>query len=348
MGQCLAKVDSRHISVVIQGPLYRALAPARGIDACISAVRRHLPHAEIIVSSWADENLSGIDADVVMTAADPGVLLDFNGNRHNTNRQLVSTLAGIRAASRSHILKLRSDHLLTGSNIAMMGAYAPSVPLTARLLSHPITVTTLFIRNPAKVPLLFHLSDLVQFGTLEDMLGFWDQELRHQEEVFAPSPYKNPIGNFVGYSAMRMTPEQCLMLGFIRKRGYDISLQTPGEISPELVELSERLLSENFTVIDWGTSQIDFPERFRKTGYSLKTVYKASDLAKFGKLGPVARRARYRKIWLNKYILNFIRLGWWIALGSILLTSVSPNMANFARAAVRKLRGLEHPNKDRI
>ncbi|MBS7556931.1 MULTISPECIES: WavE lipopolysaccharide synthesis family protein [Pseudomonas] len=342
------KVAPDRISVVIQGPLYRSLSPARGIDACISAVRTHLPGAEIVVSSWADEDFTGIDADVVVTSADPGVLLDFNGNRHNTNRQLVSTLTGIRAASRSHILKLRSDHILTGSNIAVIGAYDLSIPLTERLLSQPVTVTTLFIRNPAKIPLLFHVSDLVQFGTREDMLGFWDQEVRLQEEVFVPSPYKNPIGNFVGYSAMRMTPEQCLMLGFMRKKGYDISLQKPGDISPELVELSERLLFENFTVLDWETSQVDFPERFRRTGYSLKTIYKASDLAAVGSLSPAARQARYRKVWLNKYVFNFGRVAWWIALASILLTAISPDIAKSARATMRKLRGLDHPNNDRV
>ena len=348
MDRSINKVDSRNISVVIQGPLYRTLAPTRGIDACISAARAYLPHAEIIVSTWAFEDLAGINADVVVTAADPGALLDFNGNRHNTNRQLVSPLTGIKAASRTHILKLRTDHILTGANIAVMGGYDARVPLSVRLLHQPITVTTLFIRNPAKVPLLFHLSDLIQFGTREDMLCFWDQELRLQEEVFATTPYKNPIGNFVGYSAMRMTPEQCLMLGFMRKKGYDITLQKPGDISPELVDLSERLLSENFTVLDWESSEIDFPERLRMTGYSLKTIYKATELADSGRLTQKARRARYRKIWLNKYVFNFGRLAWWIALASILLTAVSPSIAKSARATMRRLRGLQHPNNDRV
>lgn len=348
MGRSAEKVDSRDISVVIQGPLYRTLAPSRGIHACISAVRAHLPHAEVVVSTWVDEDLAGVDADVLVTATDPGVLLDFNGNRHNTNRQLVSTRTGIQAASRSHVLKLRTDHILTGSDITVMGDYDSRVPLAARLLHQPITVTTLFIRNPEKVPLLFHLSDLIQFGTREDMLGFWDQELRRQEEVFAPKPYKNPIGNFVGHSAMRMTPEQCLMLGFMRKKGYDITLQTPGDISPVLVELSERLLSENFTVLDWETSGVDFPERFRKNGYSLNMIYTAAELADSGRLANNARRARYRKIWLNKYVFSIGRLAWWIALASILLTAVSPGIARSARATMRKLRRLEHPNNDRV
>ena len=344
----MVKVDSSEISVVIQGPLYRTLAPARGIDACIGSVREHLPHAEIIVSTWADEDLGGIDADVVVTSSDPGVLVDFNGNRHNTNRQIVSTLTGIRTSSRKHVLKLRSDHILTGSQIAVLGGYDSRVTPADRLLRQPITVTTLFIRNPAKVPLLFHLSDLVQFGAREDMLGFWEQRLMLQHEVFAKEPYKNPIGNFVGYSAMRMTPEQCLMLGFMHKKGYDISLETPGEISPELVRLSDKLLAENFTVLDWETSEVDFPERFRKTGYSLKTVYKASELAEAGKLSPRERKGRYRRIWLNKYVFNYGRPAWWIALVSIFLTALSPEIAKSARSTMRRLRGLEHPNNDRI
>ncbi|KKJ94255.1 hypothetical protein PK34_18935 [Stutzerimonas stutzeri] len=342
------QVPSELIAVVLQGPLYRSLAPSRGIDASIASVRAHLPHAEIIVSTWADEDLEGLDADRVVTSADPGALLDFNGNRHNTNRQIVSTLTGIRAASREHVLKLRSDHVLTGSKITVMGAFDTQLAASDRLLRQPITVTTLFIRNPAKVPLLFHLSDLVQFGTRADMLEFWDQRLRLQDEVFAKEPYKNPIGNFVGYSAMRMTPEQCLMLGFMAKKGFDIGLKTPGQISPELVALSDKLLAENFTVLDWETSEVDFPERFRKTGYSLKTVYKASELAQAGKLSPRELKGRYRRIWLNKYVFNYARLAWWIALASILLTTFSPDIAKSARATMRRLRGLEHPNNDRV
>jgi hypothetical protein len=348
MSRELKTIDSSQISVVIQGPLYRQLSPSRGIEACIGSIRAHLPQAEIVVSTWQDENCEGIAAELIVTPPDPGVLFDFNGNRHNTNRQAVSTLAGINAATRPYILKLRSDHILSGSNMAIIGSYDNSVPQSSRLLKTPITVTTLFIRNPLKVPLLFHLSDLVQFGTREDMRSFWDQELKHQDDVFAKVPYKNPIGNFVGYSAMRMTPEQCLMLGFMRKKGYSISLQHPGEISPELVKLSEKLLSENFTVLDWERCDIDFPERFRKTGYSLKTLYRAHELTEAAALNEEGSKRRYQRIWLNKYVLNYGRVAWWIALATIVLTFVSPDLAKKARQIMRKVRGLEHPNLDRI
>lgn len=348
MNQWLSRVDSRDISVVIQGPLYRQLSPARGIDGCVAAIRKHLPYAEIIVSTWADEVLSDIDADHIVTATDPGVLLDFNGNRHNTNRQIVSTVIGIRAASRDYVLKLRSDHTLTGSRIAIMGAYDAALPPGKRLFKQPITVSTLFIRNPAKAPLLFHISDLVHFGTREDMFDFWDQPLKNQDEVFAKQPNMNPIGNFVGCSAMRMVPEQSLMLGFLAKKGFAIDLKVPCKISPELVKLSENFLAENFTILDWQDCQIDFPERFLKSGYSLNTVYGAKELKSVAALEPFSQNARYRKIWLNKYVFNFVRLAWWFSLASIMLNALSPSLAKIARATFRKIRGLEHPNNDRV
>lgn len=342
----LTSIPSEQISVVIQGPLYRNLAPARGIDACIKSVRKHLPKSEIIISTWPGEDLEGVDADILVSPADPGALLDFNGNRHNTNRQVVSTLAGIEASTRAYVLKLRTDHILSGSGIAVIGGYDESVPTPERLLRNPITVSTLFIRNPVKTPFLFHISDLIQFGERVDMLDFWDQKLRLQDEVFNKVPYKNPVGNFVGYSAMRMTPEQCLMLGFMCKKGYNISLKNPGEISPVLVGLSEKLLAENFTVLDWAFCEIDFPERFLK--YSLNSIYKASELAQAGSLSPKARRSRYRRVWLNKYFFNCASMAWWIALASILLTTISPRMAKAARSTMRRLRGLKHPNNDRV
>ncbi len=344
----LRKIKSCEISVVIQGPLYRKLPLNRGIVACLASVRTHLPQAEIIVSTWADEDLNEIDADVVVNSTDPGFLLDYNGNRCNINRQILSTVTGIKVATRDYVLKMRADHLLMGSQFTLMGAYDPSIPKVRRLLKRPITVSTLFIRNPVKVPLLFHVSDLIHFGTREDMIAFWDQRLKRQDELFASQPNMNPIGNFVGCSAMRMLPEQSLMLGFLANKGFDISLKNPSEISPELVTLSENLIAENFTILDWRDCQIDFPERFRKSGYSLKTVYESRELKSLDQLESNARKARYLKIWLNKYVFSFTRLVWWFALASIILTLVSPSLAKTARAIMRKIRGLEHPNNDRV
>ncbi|MCF5429748.1 WavE lipopolysaccharide synthesis family protein, partial [Pseudomonas syringae] len=56
----LVAVDSRKISVVIQGPLYRNLSSKRNIFACIASIRTHLPDAEIIVSTWRHEDTSGV------------------------------------------------------------------------------------------------------------------------------------------------------------------------------------------------------------------------------------------------------------------------------------------------
>ena len=347
LDQRLIKVASHNISVVIQGPLYRHTSCGGGVNACITSVKKHLPHAEIIISTWPSEDLSGIDADVILTSTDPGFLMDYDANRSNINRQIVSTVTGLKASKRDYVLKLRADHVLTGSQFTVMGAYHPSIPKVDRLLNQPITVSSLFIRDPTKVPLLFHISDLAHFGTREDMITFWDQRLKTQDELFATQPNMNPIGNFLGCTAMRRVPEQSLMLGFLAKRCFDIHLKNPSEISPELVTLSENFIAKNFTVLNWHECQIDFPKRFLKSGHSLKTVYEPKELKALVELEAHMRKARYRKIWLNKHLFSFTRLTWWYSLASISLTVISPSLAKTARVIMRRIRGLEHPYDDR-
>ena len=46
-------IDPKEISVVIQGPLHLDQGP--GIYDCIESIKRHLPGAEIIVSTWLSE-----------------------------------------------------------------------------------------------------------------------------------------------------------------------------------------------------------------------------------------------------------------------------------------------------
>ena len=77
-----------------------------------------LPGAEIILSTWENSNYQGIPYDKVLENKDPGALdSQYEGReksavRNNFNRQLISTLQGIREAGREYVMKLRSDSLL--------------------------------------------------------------------------------------------------------------------------------------------------------------------------------------------------------------------------------------------
>ena len=339
-------IDPRLISVVIQGPVYRTLTPSRGIESCIASIHRHLPGAEVIVSTWPTEDISGLEAERIIQPEDPGLMRDCSGNILNTNRQLVSTLAGINASTRPYVLKFRSDHNLTSAALARVGTYAESPP-HGQLFNQPITITNLFIRDPARFPMLYHISDLVGFGTREDMLRFWEQDLFHYNELFNPKPNTNPLGNFMGFSAIKLNPEQALMIGLLRKHGLAIDLDHPCQIRSPDLDLWAAVLHADFRTLDWRASGVDFPERFVKSGISLKTIIAVDDIPRIAALGPTGRRSRRLRVWVNQYLLNCLRPTWWASFASILLFSLSPSLARRVRGIWRKLRGIQHPSPEK-
>lgn len=343
----LAAVDSRDISVVIQGPLYRDADAARNIFTCIASIKKYLPHAEIIISTWQQEDVCGLDVDRILLLDDPGGFLDCSGNQINTNRMLLSTSEGVQAATRPYVMKLRSDHNLTSAALAVIGMPESSRAPATRLFDTPITVTTLYIRNPERVPMLFHLSDLAQFGTRDAMLALWQQPLIEQQELLNGRPFRNPFGNFTGYSSARMLPEQSIMLGALRKQGIDVRLANPSQVSMKYLKLWDGVLSSNFSVLDHAEAGVDFPERFLSNAFPLKTLYTAAEIEALGGLSPKGYRLRMTSILLNKYLLSCFRPAWWISLACIVLFNLSPSLARNMRSYWRRARNLVHADSYR-
>ena len=60
-------IDSKDISVVIQG----AIDPIE-TKKCISSIKQYLPGAEIILSTWENSNLEGLEYDHLVLSKDPG------------------------------------------------------------------------------------------------------------------------------------------------------------------------------------------------------------------------------------------------------------------------------------
>lgn len=339
----MKKIESAQISVVIQGPLYRELGPERGIHTCIASIRKILPDAEIIVSTWPCEGVQDVLADKIILSEDPGTIRDITGNPINTNRMTTSTLTGIEAAARPYVLKFRADLCLEDSSFAVIDEYHPE-HAGQRLFNSPVTVTSLFIRNPRRCPMLWHISDLCQFGTRADMLNFWRQPMFEEQDLLNPKPCRNPFGNFVGYSRMKMSSEQILMINFMRRRGLEVDyLQNPCKVTPSGLHHWESVLSGDFRVLDWQTSGINFPGRFLRSDYSIETVYSAQEVQELRAQTEAAKKKRTLLIWLNQFIFQCKSRRWWLATASIALFSMSPSIAISARRHWRRARGIQHP-----
>lgn len=108
-------INTEDISVVVQGAIDKINTPI-----CLKSIRKYLPGAEIILSTWEGSEVDGLDYDILLLNKDPG----SNGlirkypfeHINNVDRQIVSSYNGAKRATRSYVLKLRSDMELEGSN----------------------------------------------------------------------------------------------------------------------------------------------------------------------------------------------------------------------------------------
>lgn len=341
------KIASKDITVVIQGPLYRDHETGDLADKCIVSIRAHLPQAHIILSTWPHQNTAGLDVDQIIFSDEPAGLVDSNGNTNNILKQMVSTRRGIEAATSPYVLKFRADHVLLNAGIAIVRDYPEDLSIEKRFFRQPITVTNFFIRNPLAVPMLFHISDLIQFGRREDMLDLWSVTLPRQEEIYLDKiPKFRLLGHFVGHTSIAQVPEQTLMLRWLKKHGIDIDLPHTCYTSYALFKLWEQLLLDHFLVMDWQRAGIQFPQRFHFSFYTRNANYTEQDLE-------TARRSlkspfyglRYAKLLLNKYVTCWFNIAYLRSVASVLLFSLSPSLALRLRAYYRSHRIPKHLQK---
>lgn len=284
------------LSVVIQGPLYRG-AP-EGIERCLASIRAQCPGAEVIVSTWETEPWQGLDADRVVLSKDPGGFTS-RSYTNNVNRQARSTLAGLEVATRPLALKFRADHALASTRMLALPAAREG-----SLFVRPVVAPTLFVRNPEKFPMLFHMTDLVQFGLTEDLYSFWDGPEFARDYLVHETPVKG--SHFMPRTTVKLVPEQALTLRWAQRAGLPVYLRRADDITPELAEQWADLLVRNFSLVDWQDSGVVFPRRFQGSSFSLDTVLRAEELQRIAERGfdyeAIRRRLRYT---------GPLTLGWW-------------------------------------
>ncbi len=105
----IAGINTQDITVVVQGAVDK-----KNTKLCLESIRKYLPGAEIVLSTWKDTDVTKLDFDKVVLNPDPGGYKDkyVNTFTNNTLRQLISTQNGIKRATRKYIIKIRSDLIL--------------------------------------------------------------------------------------------------------------------------------------------------------------------------------------------------------------------------------------------
>jgi hypothetical protein len=254
-------IDASQIGIVVQGDLR-----AETMD-CIAALRASFPGAQIVLSTFdcqtTDAQFAGVarGVDEVVISPDPGAspstIYSATAPKNNVNRQIVSTMAGLRRLERPMALKVRSDAVITGRQ--MVDAWEDQVAADGR--QDRLVVPSIYTRHPLGINgYLFHVSDWATFGTTDALIDYWSAALMPGEQAvwFHWHDHSADATATGRRFRSRYTQEQWICTQYAQRHGYTVPACVY-ESTPELIASYERLLVERFLVLDTEAAGLSVP-----------------------------------------------------------------------------------------
>lgn len=252
-------MNAEHISVVVQG--------AVGADTagCLKSIRKYLPEAQIILSTWENSNVSSLDGlyDVLLLNKDPGaeVFDDFENKANNLNRIIVSSRNGIACATRKYVLRLRSDLEIKNTKFLKLIDNFTVRNNEASLFKQRIFAYDIFsikydVKNKIQQRALFHISDWCYFGLKEDLEEFFNIPLVIEPDFSRYfTNHEKQIDDIHTTRLWKMSPEQYFVSQNAMKIFSDLDFQNYLDINEKNIKISEDFIINNFRVFsksEWG------------------------------------------------------------------------------------------------
>lgn len=244
-------IDPKDISVIIQGAIDERLT-----KKCIQSVRKYLPGAKIILSTWKGAITKNLDFDVLIENSDPGSLgWHFYGDRivpFNYNRQLISTREGLKKSDRKYSLKIRSDFYLNGKHFLDYFEKFQKRRDEYSLFKHRVIVTSVYTRmffSGSAFPTPFTVSDFFFFGLTEDLNDYFETKCISEEDACNWKfilPERKPDRLETG----RYAPEQFLCYNWIKRHGLKCIFKDCSDWNWKNLAVSNAVLFNNFIVLN--------------------------------------------------------------------------------------------------
>lgn len=246
-------MNETEISVVVQGPWIAGLST----EAMVT-IRKHFPKADLIFSTCNDldsvalEVLREVKARIILSL-DPGesmfreffhkdVRHHWIGINCNTNRQIVSTLAGLSAVTNPYVLKVRSDCRLESTRF--LSIYEKYKIKKTNLL-YRINSRVLVDRAVRAEHSPFYVSDFYHFGATKDVIQIFDSVPRQPastEEICKCS--KEEFNRL-----FMVSPEQYIFSSFVG-RNVPLLFRERHDLSQRNIELSNTIIDSELILLE--------------------------------------------------------------------------------------------------
>lgn len=283
------KIDFRDISVVVQGPISGLPTDKmedRHTYLSLKSIRKSLPGAKIILSTWEDANVDDLDYDLLVRSEDPGTVV-FGDLSPNCFRQVVSSINGLKRCETKYVIKTRPDLLFKNAHFLDYFVEYNRLPFDEQykiLKQRVVTLTTCNPNRRQKLP--FTASDWFFFGLTEDVRNIFEIPLAKGDYSMTDTN-----GNTHRVDSL-FSAEQYIWFTFLSKY-RNIPFMYTTDISHDNIETAEKYFANNCVLISARRAGLDWI-RYPGTGYAQVPALSNTGLYTF---------TDYRRM-LNKYAKN--------------------------------------------
>jgi hypothetical protein len=233
-------IDPKEISVIVRGLIVGNDVTKRAL----ASFRTHLPGAQIILSSWKESDVSGLDYDDLVLSDQPKglfvALSDGKPKAITVNNQIVTTQNGIAKARGKYLLVTRSDIMLT--DVGFLKYFSEYNKDGGGVLKKKVVVLPTYNPRRNVVRFLYNTCDWFFFGTKEDITDIFSIPLM-DEKNFMGEKINGLFSREENFGA-----EQYVWSTFLRKH-QPVDLPSNHYFSPEALTASEMSYAKNTIMV---------------------------------------------------------------------------------------------------
>ncbi len=249
-------INSNKITVVVQGSVNKDY-----IFNCLESIKKILPSAKIILSTWENEDIPfelQQCVSKILYNKDPGFKTrncNPDGKPNNVNRQIVSTINGLKEVETEYALKIRTDFILKSDKFIRYFDKYQKFDEKCKIFKKRIICAMFGTRKPEAqhYNLPFHVADFFYFGLTSDLINLFDIPLVTDEEFewFINHTEFMPNTN----ARNKYNAEQSIWINCLQKNNIKVKCKYSTHVNNEIKEQSEKYLVNNF-----------YPVAFAKAG----------------------------------------------------------------------------------
>lgn len=244
----MSVILDKDITVVVQGPIIgNTDTPNIVTKRCLESVRECMPDSFIILSTWENSDTKGLQYDELIESKDfkEGGIQLYSGKyvtiMNNVNRQICSTINGLRHVETKYSLKLRSDSIIRHKGFVKVFMEAFD-EYDERYKFFESRIVTLNIRNAKRNSRPFFFNDWFQFGLTEDLVKLWDiQYDRITDKEVSLDINKRYF--------VHLLPEQFIWTSLVKKY-MSLDFDSQKSTDKHLIKVSEATLVNNIQPVD--------------------------------------------------------------------------------------------------